>query len=142
MEHKHIIDFKTKPFLKKLIDQGDHIYGGDHELIGQPCFHHGLTYSNKFTLTIPYGAYIVDVPDHGYNDELLFVVAYVSEGKVEYCSAIRPDSLVPIMPNTIHARRLFHQIISGNYEEVRKENEVLKVQIKELESEIEKLKGD
>ena len=44
------------------------------------------------------------------------------------------------MPNSIHARRLFHQIISGNYEKVKKENEELKKQVKELEAELEKNK--
>lgn len=134
MEHKHLIDFRTKPFLEKLLNEGDHVYGGDHELIGRPCFfqiEHG-----SYVIAVPWGAYIVDDPQtHEYSDELLMVIAYVVENRVEHISAIRPERLIPIDPKTIHARTAYHMIISRNYEDIRKENAWLKTRVKELETE-------
>lgn len=134
MNHKHIIDFKIKPFLEELIGCRKHVYGKDHDLIGKPCLYQ--TYDRSYAIAIPYGAYIVDAPEHGYKDELLLVVAYISDKKVQHCSAIKPEALIPIQPDNIHARTAFHMIISGSYEDVRKENVELKQRIIELEKEI------
>jgi len=92
----------------------DHLYGGRHRLVGRLCMYRGM-------FCVPYGSYVLNSPENGYDNDQRFVIVYFgpmgmysnSAPQSQALSAVTEGELVPVDPGSDSFGEGHHLILSS-----------------------------